>query len=621
MKQTKTPAFRRWFGDSKVVDANGEPLVVWHFVESDFAVFDMNKTADIGMHFGTYSAAKDAPRSSYRGKVKPFFLKIENFIAAKDPNDWTGTDEVARQDLNYFSKQSPNVDHAFIDQIFENGIITEEEHELYQSEVRSLRDPFSLSSKISLSKTLRELLLSKGIDGIVYLNKYEDEGELSWIVFSPTQIKSATDNNGDFDPTNPDVRKNPMRRRAQPNKPMSSQELQEELMSELASPVDAYDFFPYFKQYAEEKGLDPDDPHTVMENTKAAAKFMEWVEENDILTSWIEDDPTSIPPKIQFSRVKPLPAGTWLIHHSNAEIEEFDRGVDFEHLVLSTWLEEPLRRGQLNLDDSISFRQRIYAFAFQPKDDPAIRRDGRPGRSNYGNRWYLFHCDAAVSAYHQLDGESQVIFPVGTEYDLVEIYAQNDGWSCKINGNTVEGRTFSEFLGRVEEAMNVSKNPYGRRLARANETKTPQAFALLQLLALLRAVYSLHQAHHWDSKGPTYYGDHLLFQRLYEGITPEIDAVAERAVGAGGEVEYVSQSSVKTQILSNFEKQEREAARTVSPADARVVASLEAEKTLLAFIDQVLASGASQGTQNLLQGIADKHEGHVYLLQQRLGVE
>ena len=29
-RQTETPAFKQWFGDSKVVDDRGEPLVVYH---------------------------------------------------------------------------------------------------------------------------------------------------------------------------------------------------------------------------------------------------------------------------------------------------------------------------------------------------------------------------------------------------------------------------------------------------------------------------------------------------------------------------------------------------------------------------------------------------------------
>lgn len=47
--------------------------------------------------------------------------------------------------------------------------------------------------------------------------------------------------------------------------------------------------------------------------------------------------------------------------------------------------------------------------------------------------------------------------------------------------------------------------------------------------------------------------------------------------------------------------------------------SLGAEKSFLVAIGQALAqTPASDGTQNLLQGIADAHEAVVYLLQQRL---
>jgi len=39
--QTDTPEFERWFGDSKVVDAEGKPLVVYHGTSADFDAFDM----------------------------------------------------------------------------------------------------------------------------------------------------------------------------------------------------------------------------------------------------------------------------------------------------------------------------------------------------------------------------------------------------------------------------------------------------------------------------------------------------------------------------------------------------------------------------------------------------
>ena len=45
-------AFKRWFGDSKVVDENGEPLVVYHH-----GSFDENEDIPSGpMHFGTHDA-------------------------------------------------------------------------------------------------------------------------------------------------------------------------------------------------------------------------------------------------------------------------------------------------------------------------------------------------------------------------------------------------------------------------------------------------------------------------------------------------------------------------------------------------------------------------------------
>jgi len=55
-------AFRRWFKDSVVVDANGEPLVVWHGqseTDDPFPVFDFDRALDVGMHFGTEQAAEE----------------------------------------------------------------------------------------------------------------------------------------------------------------------------------------------------------------------------------------------------------------------------------------------------------------------------------------------------------------------------------------------------------------------------------------------------------------------------------------------------------------------------------------------------------------------------------
>lgn len=140
---------------------------------------------------------------------------------------------------------------------------------------------------------------------------------------------------------------------------------------------------------------------------------------------------------------------------------------------------------------------------------------------------------------------------------------------------------------------------------------------LATLVAMLRAVYQVHQGAHWQTRAQTYYADHLLFQKLYEATLPEIDSVAERTIGSGGLalLNPTSQSARTTEFIDAV----RGSGAKVPNAHELVAVSLSVENMLLQLIDEVLSlPGVSQGTQNLLQGIADTHEGHIYLLQQRL---
>lgn len=147
MEQTETRQFKRWFKDSKVVDEDGKPLIVYHGSDADFNAFDMTKgRANMDIQ-GAFFSPWDDDAAGYGGNVKAFYLSIKN------PAD-EGT---AYKALNRFKGQN------------EAGV------------------------------KAREYLESLGYDGV------NNSGE-EYIAFHPEQIKSATNNVGLFDPMNPDTR-------------------------------------------------------------------------------------------------------------------------------------------------------------------------------------------------------------------------------------------------------------------------------------------------------------------------------------------------------------------------------------------------------------------------------
>lgn len=140
------------------------------------------------------------------------------------------------------------------------------------------------------------------------------------------------------------------------------------------------------------------------------------------------------------------------------------------------------------------------------------------------------------------------------------------------------------------------------------------------VLAHLKYLAELHQYHHWTAMGDSYYGDHLLFQRLYQNVHPEIDSIAEKAIGLGC-TDNVSITLVNSQVLKLITGQC--SASTIPRSSDLARLSLKAEMNFLAAMKHLCESLKSSclmthGLDNLLAGIEDKHEGHVYLLKQRI---
>lgn len=140
--QTKTPAFKSWFNESKVVDSNGNPLIMYHGTPKSFNQFNTNESGAL-LGKGSYFTADNFDAATYAGNKKP----MQTYLSIQNP---------------YY--------------------------------VNSVMD------KVPSRQELKDL----GHDGVILLN--EDKTVKWAVVHKPNQIKSVTMNNGDFDSNNPDIR-------------------------------------------------------------------------------------------------------------------------------------------------------------------------------------------------------------------------------------------------------------------------------------------------------------------------------------------------------------------------------------------------------------------------------
>lgn len=134
-------------------------------------------------------------------------------------------------------------------------------------------------------------------------------------------------------------------------------------------------------------------------------------------------------------------------------------------------------------------------------------------------------------------------------------------------------------------------------------------------LATLKAIYLVHQHSHWTTKGSNFYGNHLLFQRLYEAAQSSADLAAEKFLGLFGEdgLNFKFQNELLSKVLSKFEKL----------SDNPPEMSLAAEKEFLKLSKEAYKAFEDEnvmtlGLDDMIMSIASKSEEAVYLLQQSL---
>ena len=138
---------------------------------------------------------------------------------------------------------------------------------------------------------------------------------------------------------------------------------------------------------------------------------------------------------------------------------------------------------------------------------------------------------------------------------------------------------------------------------------------------LLRSLSLLHHTHHWQTQGSQFYGDHLLYQRLYELADGQIDMVGEKAVGLGSADLVLARHSLEN--MRRYIEAIEDADMMDAPALKMAKRSLLAEKSFITagekLMDQLKSKGLlTRGVEQLLGTILDTHEGVLYLLKQRV---
>jgi hypothetical protein len=149
--------------------------------------------------------------------------------------------------------------------------------------------------------------------------------------------------------------------------------------------------------------------------------------------------------------------------------------------------------------------------------------------------------------------------------------------------------------------------------------------ALQALLGKLRALRWHYHTTHWRVKGESFYGDHLLFERLYagssddddDGVTmdDQIDTLAEKMVATYG------RDSVLTQIIWPGSTHFIEAGLRSSDCPFRQSIYLEEalQSSIRSTYDTLKAEGKlSLGMDDFLMGLASERETALYLLRQRM---
>lgn len=218
--------FWRWFGDSKVVDAEGRPLVVYHGTGKDFAEFNTEggkgKSYQSGAFFtpstlraNTYTPGRDG------GAVMPVYLRIVDPVEIDAlGSNWNNIGKKAK--INTPKATVADTDAVLLAELEgrdPDPTVSKTLKARKTSLGRLFPDEFQYGDETFSTDDLARWAKKEGYEG-VELRNVKDHGPSGtfasdearepstvWVAFSPTQIKSAIGNSGAFSETDPNILK------------------------------------------------------------------------------------------------------------------------------------------------------------------------------------------------------------------------------------------------------------------------------------------------------------------------------------------------------------------------------------------------------------------------------
>jgi hypothetical protein len=214
--QTDTPAFQKWFGASKVVNAKGEPRVMYH--GTAVANFDAFSTLRPPFFTSDKNYARMYSDKGKGGKAR----ELEVFLRIERPFDTRHDGQAVRlfnaDFLPWYREQQQRYAHLrerdIPPAVLGEALTFLDADDFWRYlRIRSRRGDTPYDGLV-VDEGSFPAMWEEGT-GI----KLTPEAQYAWVPLDPTQVKSAKKNVGTFDPADPSILRNPRRNPSRKAKP------------------------------------------------------------------------------------------------------------------------------------------------------------------------------------------------------------------------------------------------------------------------------------------------------------------------------------------------------------------------------------------------------------------